>query len=136
MNALPTELLRQAQQLSEEVVRPIPGSRKIHVAGSRADLRVPMREIELTPTPRLGAAAETNAPFSVYDTSGPYTDPQAVIDLAAGLAPLRAAWIAERGDSERLPSLSSTTGASASTTRNWRPCAFPTARCRAGRRRA
>ena len=110
MNALPTELLRQAQQLSEEVVRPIPGSRKIHVAGSRADLRVPMREIELTPTPRLGAAAELNAPFSVYDTSGPYTDPQAIIDLAAGLAPLRAAWIAERGDSERLPSLSSDYG--------------------------
>ena len=110
MNALPTELLRQAQQLSEEVVRPIPGSRKIHVAGSRADVRVPMREIELTPTPRLGAAAEPNAPFSVYDTSGPYTDPQAIIDLAAGLAPLRAAWIAERGDSERLPSLSSDYG--------------------------
>ncbi|MFT3807646.1 phosphomethylpyrimidine synthase ThiC [Arenimonas sp.] len=110
MNAVSVELLRQAQQLSEEVVRPIPGSRKIHVAGSRDDLRVPMREIELTPTPRIGAAAENNAPFSVYDTSGPYTDPQAIIDLAAGLAPLRAAWIAERGDSESLPSLSSDYG--------------------------
>ena len=43
MNALPTELLRQAQELSESVTRPIPGSRKIHVEGSRPDIQVPMR---------------------------------------------------------------------------------------------
>ena len=102
MNALPTELLRQAQQLSEEVIRPIPGSRKIHVQGSRDDIRVPMREVALTETPRIGRAPEANAPFSLYDTSGPYTDPDACIDLGAGLAPLRAQWIEMRGDSAPL----------------------------------
>ena len=90
MNALPTELLRQAQQLSEEVTRPIPGSRKIHVEGSRPDLQVPMREIALSPTPRVYGIQEPNAPFCTYDTSGPYTDPDAAIDLAAGLKALRA----------------------------------------------
>ena len=110
MNALPTELLRQAQALSESVTRPIPGSRKIHVEGSRADLRVPMREIALAPTPRMYGIQEANAPFCVYDTSGPYTDPDARIDLGAGLPALRAAWIAERGDVAPLPGLSSDFG--------------------------
>ncbi|MBW8311649.1 MAG: phosphomethylpyrimidine synthase ThiC [Rhizobium sp.] len=110
MNALPTELLRQAQQLSEEVTRPIPGSRKVHVAGSRPDLQVPMREVALSPTPRVFGVQEPNAPFTVYDTSGPYTDPDARIDLATGLPALRAAWIAERGDSAPLPGLSSDFG--------------------------
>ena len=53
MNAVPSELLRQTERLSESVTRPIPGSRKIHVEGSRPDLRVPMREIALTRTPTL-----------------------------------------------------------------------------------
>ena len=116
MNAVPsdsttlsTSLLRQAEQLSAEVVRPIPGSRKIHVQGSRDDLRVPMREIALSTTPTL-FGGEANAPVTVYDTSGPYTDPHAHIDLAAGLAPLRATWIAERGDSEQLPGITSQFG--------------------------
>jgi phosphomethylpyrimidine synthase len=107
MNAQPADLLQQTQQLSESVTRPIPGSRKVHVEGSRADVRVPMREIALADTPRIGSAPEPNAPFCVYDTSGPYTDPAAHIDLAAGLPPVRAAWIAERGDSEVLSALSS-----------------------------
>ena len=64
MNALPTELLRQAQQLSEEVTRPVPGSRKVHVEGSRPDLKVPMREIALSPTPRMYGIQEPNAPFT------------------------------------------------------------------------
>ncbi|MDY0021273.1 phosphomethylpyrimidine synthase ThiC [Arenimonas caeni] len=110
MNALPTELLRQAQQLSEEVTRPIPGSRKVHVEGSRPDLKVPMREIALSPTPRMYGIQEPNAPFSVYDTSGPYTDPDARIDLATGLPALRAQWIAERGDCAALEGLSSEFG--------------------------
>jgi phosphomethylpyrimidine synthase len=110
MNAQPADLLQQTQQLSDSVTRPIPGSRKVHVEGSRPDLRVPMREIALAPTPRIGSAPEPNAPFCVYDTSGPYTDPGVRIDLAAGLAPLRAAWIAERGDTEALAQLSSEFG--------------------------
>ena len=97
-------LLQQTEQLSESVTRPIPGSRKIHVEGSRPDLRVPMREIALTRTPTV-FGGEENAPVTVYDTSGPYTDPEARIDLAAGLPALRAQWIAERGDTEPLPAL-------------------------------
>ncbi|WP_442682332.1 phosphomethylpyrimidine synthase ThiC [Stenotrophomonas sp. JC08] len=108
MNAQPS-LQQQAQQLSGSVTQPIPGSRKIFVPGSRADLQVPMREIVQTRTPTL-FGGEENPPVTVYDTSGPYTDPQARIDLAAGLAPLRAAWIAERGDTGTLPGLSSQFG--------------------------
>ncbi|MFO7705844.1 MAG: phosphomethylpyrimidine synthase ThiC [Halopseudomonas sp.] len=89
--------------------QPFPGSRKIHVSGSRPDIRVPMREISLADTPtELGG--ERNAPVLVYDTSGPYTDPAARIDLRAGLADVRGAWIDERGDTERLPGLSSDFG--------------------------
>ncbi|SBV36784.1 hydroxymethylpyrimidine moiety synthesis in thiamin biosynthesis [uncultured Stenotrophomonas sp.] len=111
MNAQLSALQQQAQQLSESATRPIPGSRKIFVPGSRPDLQVPMREIALTRTPTL-FGGEDNPPVTVYDTSGPYTDPDARIDLSAGLAPLRARWIAERGDTEPLPALSSAFGRS------------------------
>ncbi len=106
MNAVPRTLLEQAAELSAAVTRPIEGSRKIHVQGSRADLRVPMREIALTDTPSV-YGAERNAPFTVYDTSGPYTDPDYRVDLAAGLPRLRATWLEERGDSEPLAEFSS-----------------------------
>ncbi len=109
MNAVPSDLLRDTQRLSEDVTRPIPGSRKVHVPGSRADLRVAMREIVQSQTPTLFGGDE-NPAIAVYDTSGPYSDPGADIDLAAGLAPLRAAWIAERGDTEALDGLSSCFG--------------------------
>ena len=109
MNAIPSDLLRQTEQLSESVTRPISGSHKVHVLGSRADLGVPMREIVQSDTPKM-FGAEKNAPFTVYDTSGPYTDAGAHIDLAAGLPALRASWIAERGDTEQLPGLSSEFG--------------------------
>ena len=111
MNAVPSRLLQDTQQLSETVTRPIPGSRKIFVEGSRADLQVPMREIALSRTPTL-FGGEENVPVTVYDTSGPYTDPQANIDLAAGLSALRARWIEERGDTEQLSALSSEFGRS------------------------
>ena len=109
MNAVPSQLQQQAEQLSADVIRPIPGSRKIHVEGSRPDIRVPMREITLAPTSTL-FGGEDNAPLAVYDCSGAYTDPAATIDLARGLSPLRAQWIAERGDTEALPGLSSDFG--------------------------
>ena len=112
MNAVPSskqDLIQQAEQLSADVTRPIPGSRKIHVQGSRPDLRVPMREIELARTPTI-FGGEDNPPLAVYDTSGVYTDAEAKIDLIAGLTPLRAAWIAERGDTEELAGLSSEFG--------------------------
>jgi len=109
MNAQLSALQQQAQQLSESVTRPIPGSRKIHVPGSRPDLRVPMREIVLSRTPALFGGGE-NAPVTVYDTSGPYTDPDVRIDLSTGLAALRRGWVDERGDTEQLEGLSSSFG--------------------------
>ncbi|MFN9968003.1 MAG: phosphomethylpyrimidine synthase ThiC, partial [Lysobacteraceae bacterium] len=109
MNAVAKDLLDKTRQLSEEVTRPIPGSTKIYLEGSRPDLRVPMREIALSPTPRT-VGVEKNAPLAVYDTSGPYTDPNANIDLARGLAALRARWIEERGDTEVLGGLTSAFG--------------------------
>ncbi|MGA9827077.1 MAG: phosphomethylpyrimidine synthase ThiC, partial [Rhodanobacteraceae bacterium] len=106
MNAIPTALLRETAELSETVTHPIPGSRKIHVGGSRSDLRVPMREIAQADTPS-SFGAEKNAPFVVYDTSGPYTDPAFRADLASGLPALRAGWIDARGDTERLADFTS-----------------------------
>src|SRR5262245_22256670 len=82
-------------------IAPLPNSRKIYVTGSRADIRVPMREIAQSDTP-ASFGAETNPPIVVYDTSGPYTDPDAEIDLRGGLPALRAGWIAERGDTVEL----------------------------------
>ena len=64
MNAVPTALLRETAELSETVVRPIPGSRKIHVSGSRDDLRVPMREIAQADTPGM-FGVDKNAAFAV-----------------------------------------------------------------------
>ena len=124
MNAVPSPLQQQTDQLSESVTRPIPGSRKIFVAGSRGDLRVPMREIALTKTPTL-FGGEDNPPVTVYDTSGPYTDPDARIDLSAGLPPLRARWIAERGDTEALPALSSEFGRARETNARLDAVRFP-----------
>jgi phosphomethylpyrimidine synthase len=109
MNALPNDLARAAQELSEAVTRPIPGSRKIYVQGSRPDLKVPLREICQAQTPTL-FGGEENPPVTVYDTSGPYTDPDYKVDLVTGLPALRAAWIAERGDTEQLDGLSSAFG--------------------------
>jgi phosphomethylpyrimidine synthase len=72
----------------------LPASRKIHVSGQRhADLRVAMREIDLSP-------AAKEPPVRVYDPSGPYTDPAVATDIRAGLLPLRAAWVRARGDVE------------------------------------
>jgi len=97
--------------------RAFPASRKIYVAGTRSDLRVPMREIALSPTrthapgpPGAAAVSEPNPPLVVYDTSGPYTDPAADVDVRRGLPPLRRAWIVERGDVVELPTVSSEYG--------------------------
>ncbi len=90
-------------------VQPLPQSRKIYVTGSRPDLRVPMREISQSDTP-AAMGAERNPPICVYDCSGPYTDPQAKIDIRKGLPALRQQWIEERGDSEELPALTSAYG--------------------------
>ncbi|MEE8118486.1 MAG: phosphomethylpyrimidine synthase ThiC, partial [Gammaproteobacteria bacterium] len=109
MSAIPESLRQRTRQLADEVVKPIPGARKIHVQGSRADVQVPMREIEQSPTTGL-SGNDINPPVTIYDTSGPYTDPQIDIDLVSGLAPYRAPWILERNDTEQLLALSSEYG--------------------------
>ena len=90
---------------------PFAASRKVHIEGSRPDVRVPMREISLTPTHSTnGNGDQPNQPITVYDTSGPYTDPAVTIDVRAGLPPLRRAWIESRQDTEELPQVTSQYG--------------------------
>ncbi|MBL0386717.1 phosphomethylpyrimidine synthase ThiC [Tumebacillus sp. ITR2] len=78
-------------------IQKFPNSRKVYVEGSRADVRVPMREIE---------QSGDNAPIRVYDTSGPYTDSQVETDIEQGLDALRRRWILERGDVEEYEAFS------------------------------
>ena len=104
MNAIP-KFLNQNMTVDEAATRPFPKSKKTYVEGSRPDLLVPMREITLSPT-----GSEENPPVHVYDTSGPYTDPDVKIDIRKGLSPLRVKWIIEREDTEELPGLSSSYG--------------------------
>ncbi|MBS0308412.1 MAG: phosphomethylpyrimidine synthase ThiC [Proteobacteria bacterium] len=101
MNANP-QFLAATATVDEAAIQPLPNSRKIYVEGSRADIRVPMREISQSDTP-ASFGAEKNPPIFVYDTSGPYTDPSVKIDIRSGLAALRAGWIVERNDTEELP---------------------------------
>jgi phosphomethylpyrimidine synthase len=90
---------------------PFPASRKVFVEGKRPGLRVPMREIALTPTKSLNGGPPTpNEPIVVYDTSGPYTDPSVQIDVRRGLAALRREWILSRGDVDQLPEVTSQYG--------------------------
>src|ERR1700674_4955158 len=105
----PDKFFARDAHVDEAAVKPLPNSRKIYVDGSRADVRVPMREIAQSDTP-ASFGLEKNPPLVVYDTSGPYTDPETKIDIRSGLAPLRAPWIEERGDTLALPELSSAYG--------------------------
>ncbi|WP_395405714.1 phosphomethylpyrimidine synthase ThiC [Pseudoduganella sp. UC29_106] len=92
MNANPKFLAVEAE-VDSAAIAPLPNSRKIYVNGSCPDIRVPMREISLS---------GNNPPVTVYDTSGPYTDPEAQIDIRKGLGTPRSAWIAQRGDTVQL----------------------------------
>jgi phosphomethylpyrimidine synthase len=91
----------KAAQVDKAATKPLPRSRKVYIEGSRSDVRVPMREISQSDTP-AAMVAETNPPVFVYDTSGPYTDPDVAIDIRCGLAPLREKWIEARNDTEEL----------------------------------
>ena len=108
MNANP-KFLASTALVDEAAVKPLPQSRKVYQTGSRPDIRVPFREISQDDTPTM-FGGEKNPPITVYDTSGPYTDPTAQIDIRSGLAPLRAAWLDERGDTEFLAGPSSAFG--------------------------
>ncbi len=100
MSANP-KFLAATAQVDAAAVQPLPSSRKTYLEGSRPDLRVPVRSI---------SQSGDNPPVTVYDTSGPYTDPRARIDIRKGLPALRERWILERGDVETLPGPSSEFG--------------------------
>jgi phosphomethylpyrimidine synthase len=93
---------------------PFPASKKVYVEGTLPGVKVAMREIELTdsqPVFNEGTfQKDNNEPVTVYDTSGPYTDPNVEIDVKKGLPKLRQQWIEERGDTEELSGLSSAYG--------------------------
>ena len=108
MNANP-QFIAATAHVDDAAVQPLPNSRKVYVQGSRPDIQVPMRAVSQADTP-ASFGVEKNPPIFVYDTSGPYTDPGASIDVRNGLAPLRAKWIAERGDTEALAGPSSKFG--------------------------
>ena len=100
---------------SKITTEPLPASKKIYVSGEiYPDLKVAMREITLTPSqPRFkngGLDTGENPPITVYDTSGPYTDPNIAIDVRKGVPKLRTPWILNREDVETLPGITSTYG--------------------------
>ncbi|MCM3784896.1 phosphomethylpyrimidine synthase ThiC [Neobacillus mesonae] len=93
----------QTQALSSrngsEALNPFPASKRVYISGSRSDIRVPEREIELHPT-STSEGVENNEPFRVYDTSGPMGDAAYASDIRKGLPLLRQAWVLEREDVE------------------------------------
>lgn len=109
MTSKTPSFMATAASVDPAAIQPLPNSRKIYQTGSRPDLRVPFREISLADTPSH-FGAEPNPPLSVYDTSGPYTDPSVQIDIRKGLPPLRQAWISERKDTELMAGLNSQYG--------------------------
>ncbi len=114
MSAIIDNKLSNTAQINSASIQPFPNSKKIYVQGSRDDIRVPMREIQLSDT-KLSMdvnddRVEKNAPLTVYDTSGPYSDPDIDIDIRKGLDNVRSNWIEERNDTELLAGLSSSYG--------------------------
>jgi phosphomethylpyrimidine synthase len=107
--AVNPQFLAATASVDQSAVAPFPNSEKVYVTGSRGDIRVPFRRIHQDDTPSM-MGAESNPPIYVYDTSGPYTDPTARIDIRAGLPAIRAAWINERRDTELLSGPSSSFG--------------------------
>ena len=95
--------------VDQAAIASLPNSRKVYIEGSRPDIRVPMRAISQSATSD-SFGGEPNPPLFVYDTSGPYTEPATAIDIRSGLAPMRQAWIDERGDTEQLTGPSSQYG--------------------------
>ncbi len=103
------QFLDKITRLDDSTKYNFTNSSKVYVQGSRSDILVPMREIKLSDT-ITEKGNEPNVPVRVYDTSGVYSDPGAAVDLRAGLAPIRAAWIDERDDTEVLSGVTSTFG--------------------------
>ena len=89
---------------------PFPNSRKVYVDGKMNNIKVAMREVMLSDTELHGKTVHKNTPVTIYDTSGPYTDPDIHIDVKKGIPRLREEWIMQRGDIERLFEFSSRYG--------------------------
>jgi phosphomethylpyrimidine synthase len=104
-----TEKIPNEQVISRT---PFPASRKVYVKGQLHNIEVAMREVSLSETKLHGRFGETepNAPVTIYDTSGPFTDPDIEIDVKQGLPRLREQWIVDRGDVEQLQVISSEYG--------------------------
>src|SRR5205814_2429089 len=93
-------LRKSAQSVEKES---LPNSKKVYVSGKRhVDLRVPFREISLAPTKTMSGELDVNEPVRVYDTSGPWGDPNVTLDPVQGLPPVRRDWILKRGDVETV----------------------------------
>ncbi len=108
---------------------PFPASQKVYVTGSLPSIRVPMREITLTPTKGPNGDIPTpNAPVTVYDPSGPYTDPNIDINVREGLHPVRREWIMGRNDVEELPEVTSIYGRKRSLDESLDPIRFALSR--------
>jgi phosphomethylpyrimidine synthase len=123
-------MINESSQTASTVLStdPFPSSTKIHVEGSRPDVRVPMREIRVSPTHTHAGLTIQNPAVTLYDTSGPYTDPSAMIDLRRGLPPLRRPWVLERGGVDELPAVSSEYGRRRATDPKLAPIRFPSPR--------
>ncbi|MEA5403372.1 phosphomethylpyrimidine synthase ThiC [Arcicella sp. DC2W] len=106
-NTKKTEKTPQTETISRAA---FPASQKVYVQGQIHDIQVAMREISLSDTLVNGKAISKNAPVTVYDTSGPFTDPNIDIDVRKGLPRLRQSWIVNRGDVEELDSITSNYG--------------------------
>ncbi|SCZ84690.1 phosphomethylpyrimidine synthase ThiC [Nitrosomonas mobilis] len=96
----------ESARVDTAAIQPLPNSRKVYIQGTRPDIRVPMREVSQSDT-ATSQGTEKNPPIHIYDTSGPYTDPGADIDIRRGLAGMREPWIEARGDTEVLGGLTS-----------------------------
>ena len=113
---LPGKADHTATPPSTLTTEPFPASRKVYVTGSDPSIRVPMREITLTPTQGPNGEIPTpNPPVTVYDPSGPYTDADVSINVRQGLHPLSREWVFGRNDVEELPEVSSIYGRKRST---------------------
>ncbi len=109
MSAIASSMQEKSAQLSSDIQQPLPGSHKIYVKGSREDLKVGMREVQCSAT-AASFGEEVNPPITVYDTSGPYSDPDIEVDLLQGLPAVRKDWIEGRNDTLLLAGPSSQYG--------------------------
>ena len=109
MSAIASSMRDKTAQLSTDVEQPFSNSHKVYVQGSRKDLKVGMREVHCSASPGTFGGG-LNPPITIYDTSGPYSDPDIQVNLMQGLPPVRAAWVEQRNDTLLLAQPSSEYG--------------------------